>query len=204
MRRSVRNALVVGGAALALAGCAGNGAKTGDASDVRVEDARFAPVYQYLQDADWLRAEAELQRLAKGAPDDPRVHANLGIVYGQTDRFAEAVASLEAATRLAPRSPEAFNELGIAYRKNGAFADAAQAYRTALELDPDHAKAHFNLGVLLDLYLRQPSAALTHYERYLALAGDEDKQVKAWVSDLRRRASAGAAAVAGEEEAGRQ
>jgi len=79
------------------------------------------------------------------------------------------------------------NQLGIAYRKAGRFADARAAYQRAIAADPALADAECNLGILLDLYLDDPAAALPHYERYQALAGDEDSRVGAWVAELRTR-----------------
>ncbi len=60
----------------------------------------------------------------------------------------------------------------------------------ALELQPDYADAHLNLGILLELYLQQPQAALEHYARYHQLEGDQDKRVNLWITDLKRRLSA--------------
>jgi hypothetical protein len=79
------------------------------------------------------------------------------------------------------------NQLGIAYRKAGRFADARAAYERAITADPSLADAECNLGILLDLYLDDPAAALPHYERYQALAGDADTRAAAWLAELRTR-----------------
>ena len=51
--------------------------------------------------------------------------------------------------------------------------------RTYLEND--------NLGILYDLYLQQPAAALNHYRTYLELSPQPDNEVRDWVVDLERR-----------------
>jgi tetratricopeptide (TPR) repeat protein len=79
------------------------------------------------------------------------------------------------------------NQLGIAYRRAGRFTDARAAYQRAIAANPALADAECNLGILLDLYLDDPAAALPHYERYQALAGDEDARVGAWLAELRTR-----------------
>jgi tetratricopeptide (TPR) repeat protein len=79
------------------------------------------------------------------------------------------------------------NQLGIAYRKAGRFADALAAYERAIAADPMLADAECNLGILLDLYLDDPAAALPHYERYQALVVEADPKVTAWVAELRAR-----------------
>ncbi|MGH3431065.1 MAG: hypothetical protein ACRDQZ_26425, partial [Mycobacteriales bacterium] len=58
-----------------------------------------------------------------------------------------------------------------------------------------YAAAHRDLGVLLDLYLDDPAAALPEFERYKALSG-EDKPVSAWIAELRTRTGAKAAPTA--------
>ena len=74
-------------------------------------------------------------------------------------------------------------------RRNGDFSAAEAAYLKAVTVSPDYALAHYNLGVLNELYLRRLDVALTHFERYQALVGD-DKQVEKWIADLRRRVQA--------------
>ncbi len=82
--------------------------------------------------------------------------------------------------------PRALNQVGVQLRRLGKFDAAGAAYGRAIAADPGYALAHYNLGVLNDLYLRRLDTALDHYERYQALAG-EDQQVTRWIADLRRR-----------------
>jgi Flp pilus assembly protein TadD len=114
-------------------------------------------------------------------------HANLGIIYRQAGKSAEAVAELEQAVQLNPRQPVFLNELGIAYRQQGQFAKARAAYEKAIELDPSYASPYLNLGILFDLYFWDSKRALELYDRYLALTpGGDDKVVK-WVADIKNR-----------------
>jgi Flp pilus assembly protein TadD len=66
--------------------------------------------------------------------------------------------------------------------------EAREAYEGAAMLDPADPLPALNLGVLLDLYLGDPAAALSEYKRYLALAGGLDTQVVSWVTEVRVRA----------------
>lgn len=204
MPRFIHSLLVATLALTLVNGCASGGPRSPAATDAQAVAKRFAPAFASMQEKDYARAEEELTRLARATPQDPQVLLNLGIVYSRTERLVEAVDALEAATQLAPKAATAHNELGIAYRKSGEFARAAGAYREAIRLQPDFAYAHYNLGVLLDVYLRQHSAALTHYESYLALAGAEDKKVQSWVKDLRRRTDNGPATAASDNKVERR
>ena len=60
------------------------------------------------------------------------------------------------------------------------------AYGKAIAADANYAPTHRNLGVLLDLYLQDPTEALAELEQYRRLTG-EDKPVSAWIAELRRR-----------------
>jgi cellulose synthase operon protein C len=91
-------------------------------------------------------------------------------------------------------SPEADaaaqNRLGVQKRKAGQFAAAKAAYEHALALDPNAADVERNLAILEDLYLDNPAAALPHYERYQSLTQGADKEVTAWLVELRTRLAA--------------
>jgi Flp pilus assembly protein TadD len=114
-------------------------------------------------------------------------HANLGIVYYEQGKAEQAEAAFKRALELNDKRPEIYNRLGILYRSQGRFAEARQAYERALKRDQRYANAHLNLGILYDLYLGNPNLALQHYEQYQASRGNEDRVVKKWISDLRRR-----------------
>jgi Flp pilus assembly protein TadD len=118
-------------------------------------------------------------------------HANLGIIYRQTGKRAEAVAELEQAVQLNPQQPVFLNQLGIAYRLQGQFAKARAAYEKAIELDPGYSAPYLNLGILFDLYFWDSKRALELYDQYLALTpGGDDKVVK-WVADIKNRSQRG-------------
>lgn len=176
-------------AMLVLAGCA-SGPSPRKAASGEV-DKRLSPVFDLMAEKRYADAEQALGKLSRSHADDATYWLNLGIVYANTERLTEAEEALIKAQTLAPRAPVVHNELGIVRRHRGDFSGAASAYRAAIQADPGFANAHYNLGVLLDLYLRQHSEALVHYETYLSLTPQGDKTVNGWVKDLRRRTSSG-------------
>lgn len=92
----------------------------------------------------------------------------------------------------------AMTGLALAYRNTGRFALAEQAYRSALRADPDYAPAMLNLGVLLDLYLQQPTAALEQYQAYQAKLLQPDERVASWIREVEIRAGREAASAGAE------
>jgi lipoprotein NlpI len=80
----------------------------------------------------------------------------------------------------------ALTELGVTQRQGGNFKGAVDSYTRALSVDPDYAPAHRNLGIVQDVYLGNPGAAIESFERYKALTG-EDRPVTGWIADVRQR-----------------
>lgn len=152
--------------------------------DANVQRA-FDAARQQLAAGRLAEAERGFVALVQSHPDLAGPHANLGLVHRKAGKLPEAAAALERAVALSPRA-DLYNQLGITYRMAGRFGDARGAYEKAIEIEPEHKLALLNLGILLDLYLSDPARALALYERYMALAGNDDN-VKKWISDLRNR-----------------
>jgi protein O-mannosyl-transferase len=71
---------------------------------------------------------------------------NLGLLYVEEQRAAEAVPLLEAALAFDFDRFQTYNSLGIAYQKLGRGDEAEEAFRTSLELKPTNANASINLA----------------------------------------------------------
>ena len=71
----------------------------------------------------------------------------------------------------------------------------ARSYGRAIAANPAYAPAYRDRGVLLDLYLDEPAAALGDFERYRKLTG-EDKPVAMWIAELQHRTGIKAPAAA--------
>ncbi len=138
---------------------------------------------------DYPQAIPVLQKFIDKEPGLAGPYLNLGIAYRNTGQLDAALAALHKAIELNPGNPVAHHQIAIVQRELGAFEAALEAYTLALNLAPDYALAHRNLGILYDLYLQQPTAALSHYRTYLELTQQPDNQVRDWVVDLERRVS---------------
>jgi len=92
-------------------------------------------------------------------PDAWLARNNLGKVYLEAGRTADAVEQFQQAIRLEPDSPEAHANLGNALEKSGLVGEARSQYETALRIDPGFAGAHYNLGLSLLLSGRLAEAA---------------------------------------------
>ena len=113
-------------------------------------------------------------------------YINLAMAYRQKgdDKLAEE--NLLKALAIDSAQPVANNELGIIYRKQGRFTDAKKAYINVLSEYPDYLPVIKNLGILCDIYMRDPQCALEQFEKYQQQVPD-DKTIKVWIADLKTR-----------------
>jgi len=132
-------------------------------------------------------AELEFQQIAIAYPAFAAADINLGILYRKSGDLEHSEQALRAAVERESASAVAWTELGVTLRLRGHFKDAADAYNRAIAADSSYAPAYRNLGVLLDLYQGDPAGALSAFERYKELSGEE-KPVSGWIAELRVRA----------------
>ena len=97
-------------------------------------------------------------------PSDIKVLTNLGLLYVQLARPAEALPLLEDAQRFEPRDPSRLNNLAFAYFAWGVTEDpkqllkAEEIFRQAIHLDPGYPMAHYGLGDTLEMLGRETEA----------------------------------------------
>ena len=145
-------------------------------------------------------ADLDFKQMLLQYPQYPEPAINLGILERKAGALDEAAAALQGVTERAPDNARAWNELGLTLRAQGKFAAAREAYQRAVVADASYAPVRRNFGVLLDLYLADPSDALAQFEQYQQLSG-EDKPAAGWIADLRRRVTPKAAAPGAAAEA---
>jgi len=151
--------------------------------DVRAD---YTYALQLLAEDQTQAGIALLLEVTEKVPDATAPFVDLGIAYGKSGDFEQAVAAFQSALAATPDHPVAHNELGIAYRRLGRFEEARASYERALAIYPGFHYARRNLAVLCDLYLADLNCALEQYENYQSIvSGDPD--VDMWIADLRNR-----------------
>jgi tetratricopeptide (TPR) repeat protein len=131
-------------------------------------------------------AELEFKQIALQFPQLATPYVNLGILYRKTGHLDLSEDALKTAVERNEGSAVAWTELGATQRMRGEFPNAAASYEHAIAADPNFAPAYRNLGVVSDLYLGDPERALTAFERYKEITGEE-KPVSGWIAELRQR-----------------
>ncbi|UCB54817.1 MAG: tetratricopeptide repeat protein [Thiotrichales bacterium] len=113
-------------------------------------------------------------------------YINLAMAYRQKGEDKLAEENFLKALAIDQADPVANNELGILYRKQGKFEDAKKVYTNALAENPDYLPVIKNLGILCDIYMRDPQCALEQFEKYQQQM-PEDKTIEIWIADLKTR-----------------
>jgi hypothetical protein len=148
--------------------------------------ADFDRVVGYMRAGKTVEAELGFKQLSLQYPQFAAPLVNLAILQRNAGHLEQAEETLKSAVAHERGSAVAWNELGATQRMRGQFKDAASSYEQAIAADPRYAPAWRNLGVLSDLYLGDSGRALTAFEQYRQLTG-EDKPVSGWIAELRQR-----------------
>ena len=128
-----------------------------------------------------------LEEMIGKYPKFSGAYVNLGIVFFRAGRESDAENMFKQSIKVNKNNIEAYNQLGFLYRQQGNFAEAEKVYSDSLAVWPNYANIHYNLGILYELYMGKLDKALFHYEAYQALQATEDRKVKGWIIDLKRR-----------------
>jgi tetratricopeptide (TPR) repeat protein len=140
------------------------------------------------------KTEAPTDVAARLAAAGPEVRAQAGEALAKraAGDLVAAEQGLQQAAQQAGSDPALWTELGMVQRERARLEDAMASYARALSIDAGYAPALRNLAILLDVYMDDPARALPYFEQYKA-AVPEDKQLNAWIADVRQRAGRAAA-----------
>lgn len=103
---------------------------------------------RYREAGEAAPSESAYRKALELRPADPRITANLGLLYSQQGRLDGAATLFRQSLATDPAQPLTWVNLGIALAAAGDPGGARQAYEEALRLNPHEALAHFNLGNL--------------------------------------------------------
>jgi Tfp pilus assembly protein PilF len=114
-------------------------------------ETHFALGEAYRRKAELVAAEQHLRRALALDPQKQDARLNLGVIYLQQERWADAITEnrilVDDPTFLMPA--RALVNLGWAQYKSGDFEGAKRSLRSALAVDPSSYHAHVNMAILL-------------------------------------------------------
>ncbi|MFT5082179.1 MAG: tetratricopeptide (TPR) repeat protein [Lentisphaeria bacterium] len=147
----------------------------------------FAQIKALMAAKKWDDAKGALELMVATYPQLAGPYTNLGIVEQRLGNPEQAKSAFKYAIETNPNNLDAYTQLGVLYRELGRFSEAEAVYLQALQVWPHHLQSTTNIGVLYDLYMGRFEEALSYYELSQKIAGGEDRQLKGWIFDLRRR-----------------
>ncbi len=159
---------------------------------------RFSRSLAFMQQQDWQAAEPILRALIIDYPNLSGPILNLAIVLEQQGDLPAAENYYQQAIDTNPANLNAYHCFAVLLRQQGRFAEAEQVYLAALDIWQQDKVSHKNLAILYDIYMGRLEQALFHYQQYLDLNQDADRQVQGWVADLSRRLKTVSSVTAGQ------
>lgn len=84
-----------------------------------------------------------------------------------------------------PSNSDLYNLLASIDEKQGKIGEAENHYKISLKLNKNNANTHYNLAKLYDVYHQDLDKALIHYEQYLAITNNIDKNTQDWVNQIK-------------------
>ena len=139
--------------------------------------AKLADSYQKAGQND--QAVSTYQKAIQLSPDDPSLHNNLGSVYAQMNKMAEAQTEFETAAKLdPPNAARYYFNVGAILYNAGKMDDAVTAFKKVIEIDPKNAEAYYLEGQALmgkatmtpDGKVSVPDGTAEAFHNYLKLA----------------------------------
>ena len=103
---------------------------------------------------------------------DARSRVQLGDMYFDAERFAEATKWYEDALRVDPKNVDASTDLGIAYYYMNQADRALEQFDRSLAIDPGHTKTLLNIGIVRAFGKQDLSGAAQVWQRVIELAPD--------------------------------
>lgn len=91
----------------------------------------------------------KMEGFLKENPDNAEAWIQLGNLFFDSHRFADAIESYETSLALAPGNPNVLTDLGVMYRRNKSPQKAIDAFDRAIAAKPDFETARFNKGIVL-------------------------------------------------------
>lgn len=147
---------------------------------------RYQQALSKLEEAQPKDAEKLLENLVRERADVAELWINLALSQYQQNKSSAAEKTVNQILVSFPGVAQAHNLAGLLAVEEGEFKQAEQHYAQALKISPSYANALYNMALLQDVYLRNIPSAVDYYNRYLALAED-DEATKAWADNLSQR-----------------
>ena len=134
--------------------------------------------------------ESQVQALKSAAdrePSNPSPRVQLGNLYFDAERYADAIKSYGDALKLAPDDVNVSTDLGVSYYYTNQPDRALAQFDHSLRIDPNHAKTLLNVGIVRAFGKQDLDGATEVWQRVVQLAPDspEGQAAKRAIDSMR-------------------
>ena len=150
------------------------------------ELSRYKMAIIFLNNNNLDQAKEILVELNTERPELAGPYVNLAVIALKNNDPVKAIELAKTAVEKNPKLPQALNLLAYLEQMNGEITLAINHYKQAIENKEDYAIAHYNIALLYDIYLQDIETAIPHYERYLKLTNNKDKNTADWLEQIKR------------------
>jgi cytochrome c-type biogenesis protein CcmH/NrfG len=126
--------------------------------------------------------EAQAKALADRAatrPQDAEVRAQLGNLYFDAERYADAVKWYQASLALAPKNANVSTDLAVSYYYTNQLDRALKQFDVSLAIDPRHTKTMLNLGMVKAFGKQDLLGAAQAWKQVLDIAPPDSPEARA-------------------------
>jgi tetratricopeptide (TPR) repeat protein len=113
-----------------------------------------------------------LKSVAAREPSNAQPRAQLGNLYFDAERYAEAIQWYSEAVTLAPNDVNISTDLGVCYYYTNQPDKALAQFEHSLTLDPNHAKTLLNVGIVRAFGKQDLDGAVQAWQQVMKLSPD--------------------------------
>lgn len=124
------------------------------------------------------RRAASLREQAEQNRSSAELRVELGNLYFDAERFADASQWYEAALSVDPKNVNASTDLGIAYYYMNQADRALAQFDRSLAIDPKHAKTLLNVGIVRAYGKQDLDGAAKAWQQVVAIAAPESPEAR--------------------------
>lgn len=150
------------------------------------ELSRYKQAITFLNNEQLEPAKEIFLEFKKERPELAGPYANLAVIELKNNNPAQAFELVKTALLRNSKLPQALNLLAYLEQINGDIRSAEKHYKEAIDNKDDYAIAHYNIALLYDIYLQDMTSAIKHYERYMELINNNDKNTADWLQQLKK------------------
>jgi tetratricopeptide (TPR) repeat protein len=118
---------------------------------------------------------AALRATAQNDPSDARTRVQLGDLYFDAERFADAAQWYEAALAVDPKNVNASTDLGIAYYYMNQADRALAQFDRSLKIEATHTKTLLNIGIVRAFGKQDLEGAAKVWQQVIEIAPDSQE-----------------------------